>query len=198
MAKHLTEVPIYDVFHWSIDATEHHVVAATQRLRLNPQVHLKMRKKVDVFSGLEGDKGYQRPHRCGNHYHLCACMRIHLAFQHFGAHFPHEVLVDRVHLKSCSVQTPIFPLELSSSWVVFCVIFAASRQPIDINVFEFVYSNDCILIEHAEACRPSLEDVICKDVQLSILWLVFEHVNAFREVSCENTAALSDLDADNR
>ena len=58
MAKHLTEVPIYDVFHWSIDATEHHVVAATQRLRLNPQVHLKMREKVDVFSGLEGDKCY--------------------------------------------------------------------------------------------------------------------------------------------
>ena len=106
-------------------------------------------------------------------------MHIELALGDLGTHFSYKELINVVHLESCTVQASIFPLEFCRSWIIFGVIFATCRKSIDVEVFEFVYANYCVLIKCTEACCPSLEDIVSKDVELTVLGLVFEHVDAF-------------------
>jgi hypothetical protein len=89
-----------------------------------------------------------------------------------GAHFSSEELRDGLELKSSSVEMTVLPLELSGCRIVFSIIFTPSRQSADKDVFEFISSHKRVRIEQAELSNPALEHVICKDVQLTLLWLI--------------------------
>lgn len=66
VAEHLTEVTVNHIFDRCVHASEHDMIATTEWLRLNSQIHFKMREKVNIFSCLEGNKSLQSTHRCGN------------------------------------------------------------------------------------------------------------------------------------
>ena len=122
-------------------------------------------------------------------------MHIQLALGDLGTHLSYEELINVVHLESCTVQTAIFPFEFRRSWIIFSVIFTSCRKPIDVEVLKFVNANYSVLIKSAEARRPPLEHIVSKDIELTVLGLVFEYMDAFREVCSENTAAFLNLNA---
>ena len=157
-----------------------------------------MTEKVNVFPRFKRHERLQPSHSRRHHYQLHRSVRIQLALDNLGAHLPHVELVDRVHFKGSAVEAAIFPPESSGRRVVLRVIFATRGQSIHIKVLEFVNAGDSVRIEHAERSRPTFENIVCKDVQLSILWLVLEHVNAFRHVSRENPPTLLNLYPDYR
>lgn len=179
VAEHLAQVTVYHVFDRSVHASEHHMVTATERLRLDPQVHLQMREEVDVFAGLERHEGLEAAHSRGDHDELDGRVRIHLALDDLGAHLAHVELVDSVHLEGGTIQTAVLPPEPCRCRVILGIVLAARWQSIDIEVLEFVDPGDRVRIQHAEGGRPSLKYIVRKDVQLRVLRLILEHVNAF-------------------
>ena len=91
-------------------------------------------------------------------------MRVELALDDLCSHLADEELVDGVHLESSAVQAAILPLEFCRSGVILSIVFAASWQPVHIEILELIYSDDRVLVEHAEASGPPLHNIVRKDV----------------------------------
>ena len=138
-----------------------------------------MRKEIDIFSSLEWHESLETTHCCRHNNEFCCCLHIKLALGDLGTHLSYKELINVVHLESCTIQATVLPLEFCRSWVIFGIIFATCRQSVYVEVFEFVYANYCVLIKCAEARCPTLEDIVSKDVELTVLGLVLEHVDAF-------------------
>ena len=171
------------------------MVAAAEGLGLDAQVHLEVREEVDVFTGLKGDKCLQAAHGGGDEDQLSASVRIELALDDLGAHLSHEELVYGLHLECSSVKVAVLPFKLGGCGVIFCVVLAPCRHPVDVDVFKLVDAGHCVLIEHAETCGHPFEHIVCEDVQLCILCLVLKHVDALTDICSEDSPALFNLDA---
>jgi len=126
------------------------MVSAAQGLGFDAQVHLQMTEKVDIFSGLEGNKRSDAAHRSGNEDHLLAGLWTESLLHNLRAHLAHVVLRDSVHLVRGAVQVAVLPLELRSSGVVFSVIFTTSWQSVDVEVLELVNASNCVMVKQTE------------------------------------------------
>ena len=118
-----------------------------------------------------------------------------LTLDDFCAHLPYKELVDRFHLECGAVEVAVLPLELRCGRIVLGVVLTARWQTVDVDILEFVNPSNRVLVEHAEASRPSLQHIVSEDVKLGILRLVLQHVDRLTEVGGENATALLDLNA---
>lgn len=157
-----------------------------------------MREEIHILSRLKGYECLQSSHRGSHKDKLTACVRVQLALEDLGAHLAYIELIDSLHLEGSAIQAAVLPLEFGGSGVILGIVFTPSWQAIDVEVFKFVDCRHCVLVKHTEACCPSLKDVISKDVELSILGLILEHMNAFGKISGEDATAFFDLNVDDR
>jgi len=118
-------------------------------------------------------------------------------FLNARAYFSSEKLTDLFHFESCTVQVPIFPFEFGGSWVILSIVFASHRESTDENVLKLVDSSNCVLVKKAEACEPSVKDVVCKNVKLYLLRFVLKDMYTILDVPSEYSSLVY-LDADNR
>lgn len=143
-AKHFAQVAINHVFNRCVGAAENHVVAATQRLGFNPQIHLQMRKEVQFLFGFKRHERRQRTHR------TCRVDEFPLAGGHLferSLHLSSEVLTNVVKLRASSIQETRFPASARSSRVVVHVFLDAGRHPHDVEILELVDSRYRVFIK---------------------------------------------------
>ena len=181
-AKHLAKVAVYHVLDRCVETPEHDVVPPAERHCLDSEVHLEVAEEFNVFSRLEWDEGVDAAHGARGQNHFVATLWVQLRLENLSAELPCVELADRVHFESSPVQVAVLPLELRERGVILGIVLAARWKSIHIQILELVDTAHGILVEHAEVHRPSLEHVIRKDVELGVIWLVLEYVDALLHI----------------
>ena len=67
----------------------------------------------------------------------------------------------------------------------------ARGENVDEEVLELVNSGQGVFVKHAEIGEPSVQDIVCKDVQLALLRLELQHMDRFLHVSSIDAAVMA-------
>jgi len=104
-----------------------------------------------------------------------------------------------LHFEGSSVEITIFPFEFRRSRIILSIVFATHWESVHEEVLELVHPSNGVLIKKDEVSEPPVEDIICKDIELDLLRLVFKYMHALLEISCEDPSRFFiDLNADDR
>ena len=147
-----------------------------------------MCEEIDVFFCLNGHKAADISHSTAYQNHLLLALRIELRLNHLCAHLSHKVLANCLHFESSPVKFSILPKEFRRCRIILCIIFTTRRQSVDIKVLELIHTTDCVMIKQTEACSPSFEHIISKDVKLLIVWLTLQNMDTFWDICSKDPA----------